>query len=101
MKALEVIHLRLAGASPKTLAENIRASVKSSSDQTALRIFRHGTLETDLVVHLYREVSERDDRASDLGTRLASMLRPYGIVEHSVWMEVSDPLNASVSHGPL
>jgi hypothetical protein len=53
------------------------------------------------VVHLYREVGEGDDQTSELGTRLASMLRPYGIVEHSAWMEVSGPQNATLSHEPL
>jgi hypothetical protein len=101
MKALEVIHLRLAGASPETLADSIRASVESSSEAAGLRIFRHGSLETDLVVHLHREAEEDGDRVSDLGTRLASMLRPHGIVEHSVWVEVPGPHDASKSADPL
>ena len=97
MKALEVIHLRLADVDPEDLADSIRASVGTSSHQVELRIFRHGTLETDLAVHLSREVGDRDRQVSQLGTQLAAMLRPYGIVEHSIWVEVSGPKTSSIS----
>lgn len=97
MKALEVIHLRLAGVDPKDLADSIRAGIDSPSDQAELRIFRHGTLETDLLVHLYRDTDERSDQASSLGEQLASVLRPHGMVEHSVWVEVPGPHEASIS----
>ena len=97
MKALEVIHLRLAGVDPMDLAERIRTGVESSSDQADLRIFRHGALETDLVVHLYRDADEGSNQPSRLGARLASVLRSHGLVEHSVWLEVSDSRPASIS----
>jgi hypothetical protein len=99
MTTLEVIHLRLAGVSPETLAESIRAAVELSSEQTRIRIYRHGRVETDLVVHLHREVDGGDDRFSKLGTRLASMLRGYGIVEHSVWVEAFGPTHPGESPG--
>ena len=97
MNTLEVIHLRLAGVGPETLAESIRAAVEPSSEQTKMRIYRHGRVETDLVVHLHREVDEGGDRVSKLGTQLASMLRGYGIVEHSVWVEAFGPTNPTAS----
>ena len=62
-----------------------------------MRIYRHGRVETDLVVHLHREVGEEDTCVSKLGNQLAAMLRGYGIVEHSVWVEASDPTNPSAS----
>ena len=97
MNTLEVIHLRLAGVSPETLAESIRAAVAPSSEETKIRIYRHGRVETDLVVHLHREVDEGDTGVSKLGNQLASILRGYGIVEHSVWVEAFGPTNPSTS----
>jgi len=91
MNTLEVIHLRLAGVSPETLADSIRAAVEPSSEQIKIRVYRHGRVKTDLVVHLHREVDEGDDRVSKLGNQLASMLRGYGLVEHSVWVEAFGP----------
>ena len=91
MNTLEVIHLRLAGVSPETLADSIRAAVEPSSEQIKIRVYRHGRVKTDLVVHLHREVDEGDGRVSKLGNQLASMLRGYGLVEHSVWVEAFGP----------
>ena len=90
MKTLEIIHLRLAGDSPQTLVDAIRKSVGSEPDPMEVRIYRHTRLETDLAVHLHRDVAMRNDCASNVGIRLASLLREYGMVEHSVWVEACD-----------
>ena len=97
MNTLEVIHLRLAGVSPEALAESIRAAVAPSSEETKIRIYRHGRVETDLVVHLHREVEKGGVGVSNLGNQLASMLRGYGIVEHSVWVEAFGSTDPSTS----
>jgi len=99
MNTLEVIHLRLAGVRPETLAESIRAALAFSSEETRIRIYRHKRVQTDLVVHLHREVGDGDAGVSELGNQLASMLRGYGIVEHSVWVEAFDPTDLSTSPG--
>ena len=87
MKTLEIIHLRLAGDSPQTLVEAIRKSVGSDADLMETRIYRHTRLETDLAVHLHREVGMGRACVSDVGIRLAALLREYGMVERSVWVE--------------
>ena len=87
MKTLESIHLRLAGPSPQSLVETIKKAVRSCSDPMEARIYRHTRLQTDLIVHLHREAVEGSGSASDVGIRLASLLRGYGMVEHSVWTE--------------
>ena len=88
MRTLEVIHLRLAGDDPERLAEVARASVGGPSEGAAVRIYRHARVENDLLVHIERENGEGTDRASDLGVELATLLRQYGLVEHSVWVVV-------------
>jgi hypothetical protein len=87
MNALEIIHLRMAGASTKTLVDVIRESVGSEADVLDVRIYRHAKLESDLIVHLHRAIAERSDCVCECGERLASLLRAYGLVEHSVWVE--------------
>jgi hypothetical protein len=91
MKSLEIIHLRMAGDNPQALVDLIRKSVGSQLDLMDVRMYCHARLETDLVVHLHREMTQQSDRASECGERLASMLRAYGMVEHSVWVEASGP----------
>jgi hypothetical protein len=88
MNTLEIIHLRLAGDHPEVLVDGIRETVESEGNSIDVRIYRHTTLETDLVVHLHRDVSGGLRLTSDLGARLASVLRDYGMVEHSVWREL-------------
>jgi len=61
------------------LVDVIREATDSSPLATGIRIYRHAKIESDLAIHLDR------DGASDVGTRLASLLRTYGMVEHSVW----------------
>ena len=87
LKTLEIIHLRLAGDSPETLVDMIRKAIRSAPGSMKVRIYRHRELETDLVVHLHREVNGLGYHASNPGLHLASVLREYGMVEHSVWVE--------------
>ena len=95
MRTLEIIHLRLAGDSPETLVDMIRKVIDSESDPMEVRIYHHAKVETDLVVHLHREVADGSDQISELGIHLASLLRWYGIVEHSVWVEAHGPTDRS------
>jgi hypothetical protein len=89
MTILEVIHLRMAGVGAQTLVDVIRESVRSDPELSDISIYRHATLETDLVVHLHRSTPDKGDRACACGERLASLLRGYGMVEHSVWLETA------------
>jgi hypothetical protein len=90
MKTLEIIHLRLGGNSQHGLIEVIRKSIDSENDPLEARIYRHASLENDLAVHLHREIAGKSDHSSDLGVRLASVLREHGMVEHSVWVEENE-----------
>jgi hypothetical protein len=85
MSTLEVIHLRLAGEERSALVDLIRKSMETHEPSMDIRIFGHASLATDLVVHLNHEARGRTPRASDLGVRLAALLRNYGMVDHSVW----------------
>ena len=89
MKLLEIIHLRLAGDSPRNLVEAIRGSVDSQADPTQVRVYRHARIAGDLIIHLHRDLIGGSELTSDLGARLASVLREYGMVEHSVWQELA------------
>lgn len=90
MKTLETIRLRLAGDTPETLADDVRRVVGSAPGPMEVRVYRHARIETDLVVHLHRENASGCDRASELGIRLASLLREYGMVDHTIWVDETD-----------
>jgi hypothetical protein len=90
MKTLEIIHLRLAGNNPQNLVDIIREAIGPHGDELDICIYQHTKLTNDLSVHLKRESTGRDEDASDVGTRLAALLKDFGMVAHSVWTECCD-----------
>lgn len=90
MKTLEIIHLRLAGKSPQNLVDIIREAIGPFGDQLDIRFYRHTKLSNDLAVHLNREEAGGGGGASDVGIRLAALLKNFGMVAHSVWTECRD-----------
>ena len=86
MKILEVIHLRMAGDDAAHLAEFVRVAAEEAPGLPEVRTYRHARVEGDLLVHLQREASAQKIEPSELGVRLASVLRAHGMVEHSVWV---------------
>lgn len=89
MNDLEIIHLRSSGEPIETLAGWIRESVGGDGESTdVVTLFRRRGFDTDVAVHI-RHVEPRAGRdPGELALRLASALRAYGIVEHTVWEEV-------------
>ena len=85
MRILEIIQLRSAAKPKELLSEQIKKSVEAVGEQTeVVTIFRRGDLETDLAIHIHHPDVPRGD-PSGLGLRLASSLRAYGLVDHTVW----------------
>lgn len=88
---MEVIHLRMAGRDPTTLAETVRGTVSDTPGAPEVRVYRHARIEGDLLVHLHHHGAGTQDRPSDIGIRLASLLRAHGLVDHSVWVRQAEP----------
>ena len=88
MIQLEIIHLRSSGEPVESLAELISASIREGGEEVStLKLYRCHGLETDLAVHVCRHGTAGGEGPSDLALRLASELRAYGLVEHTVWEE--------------
>jgi hypothetical protein len=88
-RILEVIHLRLAGRGSEELAQ-LTVEAILEARETGAHVYRHSRVGSDLLVQFHREAPDGDDSRSDVGSRLASLLREHGIVEHSVWIEHSN-----------
>jgi hypothetical protein len=86
MNILETLHLRLAGDDVDDLVELVRRVTGPRGTSPALKIFRHSRVQGDFLIHLYWEEPAQTDQPSELGLRLASVLRAHGLVEHSVWV---------------
>ena len=89
MNDLEIIHLRSPGEPVETLAGWIRESVGGGGEPADLvTLYRRRGLDTDVAVHIRHAEPRAGRDPSELALRLASALRAYGIVEHTVWEEV-------------
>ena len=86
MKILEVIHLRMVGDDLAKLTEVVHGTVADAADAPEVRVYRHARVEGDLLIHLHWDGNDQKDEPSALGLGLASLLRIYGMAEHSVWI---------------
>jgi hypothetical protein len=90
MKQLEIIHLRLSGESAETLRDQIRDSIRAAATGTrVVTLYRRKGLETDVAIHINHPEGLGPDAKSCLGVRLASALKAYGLVEHTLWEEMT------------
>ena len=88
---LEIIHLRAVQRSPREIHQAIAESMRTVTDsEPQVRLYAHLRVVGDLSVHLIHESPDRLEQASHLGLRLAEALKQYGLVEHSVWGEITD-----------
>ncbi len=88
MKIVEIIHVRLTAGNPQNLSESIKKSVGPRSTEEVFTIYRRDKLKTDLAVHIHRKGGDEEKGPSQFGLRLASALKDYGLVEHTIWKEM-------------
>ena len=90
MKWIEIITLRSAGGTRDSIEQKIPrsvAEVDQSKNLVSVQVYRHATVDTDLSVHLLFECVRPEVQSSALGQRLASALKAFGLVSHSLWVE--------------
>jgi DNA-binding FadR family transcriptional regulator len=87
LKRLEVIHLRLAGQDPEALIQEIRDCVIRRDPKMIIRTYQHAAVETDIAIHIQMAEPSANPVDAELGVRLSTALREYGMVEHTLWME--------------
>ena len=90
MNRLEIIHLRTAGKSSHFLARQIREAIGPEVDGTGVvTIYRRSGLDTDVAIHIACHGNGGRAGPSALGLHLASALSAYGLVEHTLWEELT------------
>ncbi len=90
MKWLEIIELRSTCSNRTFLESQLKGlidEVNQAARQQKIKVYSHITVETDFNIHLYHDSKEADFSGSPLGQRLASALKEFGLVNHSVWIE--------------
>jgi len=91
MKWLEIIELRSAGGNNKLLESQMQKLVNEVYERTeknAVKAYCRLMIDTDFSIHLFHDSKKVENNGSPLGLRLASALKDFGLVNHSVWIEM-------------
>jgi hypothetical protein len=78
-----VEHRRISKAPP-----DLFAKARENGPEVAAVYRRHG-LETDIAVHVHHYDTDSRNGVNNLASQLTAALRDYGLVEHTVWEEMS------------
>ncbi len=91
MKWIEVIKISIAENRRAALEKQVNSVIKKlNNDQNAETVkLYHNLLDGDLCIHLYWGGGEPQPRGSKTGLCLAHLLKEFGLISHSVWVEQS------------
>ena len=90
MKWMEVIKLRIAETSPELVEQKIIkliTDVNKYDSMKEIKLYRHAMLDNDVSVFLHWESEKVEPQGSAKGLCLFHVLKEYGLISHSVWVE--------------
>ncbi len=93
MKWVEIIYLRSAGSRQKHLIDELKEqteAIRQSPEITNLEIFHRHNLDSDLMIMIQGESIAASREENGLGLHLESLLKAFGLVNRSLWMEDTD-----------
>jgi hypothetical protein len=91
MKWLEVIELRSVYSNRELLESHLRtllAAIDKATQQQSIKSYRRVMIGNDFSIHLYHDSTKLENKGGQLGLRLASALKEFGLVNHSIWLEM-------------
>ncbi len=90
MKCLEIIELRTSEMDSKDLEKilvRFMEDLNKEYEDYRVQLYRHLTVKTDWSFHVQIQTGINTTFPSKLGLRIASALKEFGLVHHSVWSE--------------
>jgi hypothetical protein len=90
MKWMEVIELRTAEKSPEFVERTLRTLITEfgKADSTKdIKMYRDALLENDACIHMHWASGRVEPQGSATGLCMVHILKEYGLVSHSVWIE--------------
>jgi hypothetical protein len=90
MKWLEIIELRITKNDYKIIESYFGALKKDVRDKKIqnIMIFSKLNLDTDFSIHILHTTADLGTQKSELGQYLVSDLKDFGLVNHSIWIEM-------------
>ncbi len=100
MQWIELIGVRSAAGNHERLEEKLRDFLRKMQrgDVTrTIHILRRLSVESDLCVYLLHDSKKAEPSGSRLGLHLASELKAFGLVHHSIWEKMQGKRKESES----
>lgn len=91
MKWLEIIELRVSSEKWKSMDSEIQNMIRDMEhnfEKHKIVPYSSATIESDYSIHLTHESGGVERNGSTLGLHLVSLLKDFGMVNHSVWIEL-------------
>ena len=92
MKWLEIVELRSVNQDRNALEAFLRVLVRDIEkqiDPENIQVYNRMALDGDFSIHLYHQTDFIEEGGSALGLNLSTSLREYGLVNHSIWIEMA------------
>lgn len=93
MRWHEVIHLRVIDQEyDRVIAifTQLLEEIEEKEKSVKVKLFKRVQIETDVCLHLLHESNNDEVAGSAVGLRLVEALKPFGMVNHTVWSQI-DP----------
>ena len=90
MKWLEIIEIRSMNSNKEKLElliQDLINKLNVEAKKQTIKAYQRVTIDTDSSIHLLHDSKEVENNGSSLGLHLASCLKEYGLVNHSIWIE--------------
>jgi len=93
MKWLEIIELRSVDRNRDLLMSQLhelRNEIDEETGKQTVTTYYCAKFGSDFSIHLFHHSKEVEYGGSSLGVRLASALKEFGLVNHSIWIETNN-----------
>ena len=93
MKWIEIITLRSIEKTNRQMIEVLLHQLfqqKEAGLFTAIKVYCHPAVETDLSIHILWETETQHPSESELGQQLSYALKGLGLLHYSIWVEAVD-----------
>ena len=94
MKWVEVIQLRSTARHEGRLRSELRQLMEGVEMETSpqeIKVYHRELIDTDYCIELRHDSDRLNRNGSRLGIHLVSALKAFGLVNHSVWVEMQPP----------
>ena len=90
MKWLELIEIRITGQDHDLIESYLRHLIEQiiEENKQQIKIYHKLHLETDFSIHLVHDADDAGPDGSALGQNIVSVLKEYGLVNHSIWVQM-------------